>query len=470
MLHQFTTCLFLSLALSVGTAGAQSVLTSVVSEGPVSYSERSMLVPLRAAFARGDMATLRSQATEDIALLSQAAPLKTHCCTAADHVELVFPARDRAGALVLVRVLVDNRPGDDPDLPGLKGSTRPFWQVFVAEPGLRLSTVITSTRVDNPLVTQAGAFATAVLKGIALPSSLAAVPPPPTPAGAPPAYTGTLFVSLQKAELPDARAKLVIRDSVIVESPLTVIVQRGRQIVERIAATSADACVKTLAEKEQEAVVKTAALPICQPSNLALTGCLEGLKKATAEAYAAYPPAGTPACSQPDAARSVGLDFQELTAAEPKNITSETTVNNRPTERLSFGLATTFIAKSYQKDARVKLQNGTIVVDPLTRTLAMAVVNWHVLGYRAGLPSPSLGERLRVYGGIAFAPYVGPTAGVAFGLTRNLGVTAGGGWLAIDRTKGTDQVGAAPTDKVTPFRVGVAPVVFAGATFGFPAN
>jgi hypothetical protein len=148
-------------------------------------------------------------------------------------------------------------------------------------------------------------------------------------------------------------------------------------------------------------------------------------------------------------------------------VQSDVTLKNRPLGRFSFGLMEAVALWAKLDDPRVKLtDDGTLVADTLPRLLTAVTFNGAFRGYDEDALTATPPEQWRWFGGAAIAPDFGAVGGISYMPVRGLAFNVGAGLLFTKSADAAD-IGAAPKDARDPFRLGVARVVFVGASYVF---
>ena len=155
----------------------------------------------------------------------------------------------------------------------------------------------------------------------------------------------------------------------------------------------------------------------------------------------------------------------QVSARDGDSAYAEFTFRNRPLTRWSFGAGAAVIAAAAVSPPRVDLDSaGAMVADPLPRALTMAHVNWSPRGYDEDAPDVRLAERYRLFFGAALTPDFGIVAGVNVLLVRGVGIAGGVAFLFARGAHETD-IGKAPADPASPFRLTVPAALFIGLTW-----
>lgn len=500
------------LVLGFGEVPAATAQESVAPR-PVFRGEVALDTPwlalLRAAAAEGSDARIGSVAGEFLADLTKApdvaralagSPGLTACCDR-QVVQIAFLAGEAADA-PLVRLFLHER-GLVQGLPGLRGPDRPLVEIFVAEDlSLRLDTIYASTPFESPLADQAGDFVKLVLGRLALPSGadtivsrVARVLAEPTRSPQGEALRRTqppLAVTLSRVDLPSKRAKVTISHTISIDNPAARIRAQARWLADTVmreeliaAALSSgttnggsleqgpepegsliSACSATAAALAETI---TAALEEgeCAPLGLDPARCFKSVGAAVSAAYETA--AGTGDICPGGRAWPLARRFLSIVPSRLTTPSGKVTVTNAPRERWAFGLSTAYITTIDVERARprARITSGRIVLDPFKRLLAMGVVSFVPAGYDPNGVGLTMAERFRVFGGVAFAPHFGGTAGASWSLNRYLGVNAGYALLAYDTPKPGETIDAPPTEanRAAPFSIASTHAVFVGLTY-----
>lgn len=507
-LARVSSCLLLALlVVPAGARAQQSVAPRPVFRGDVEL-DTPWLALLRAAAADGSDASIGSVAGEFLADLTTApdvaralagSPGLAGCCDR-HVVQVAFLASEAADA-PLVRLFLHDR-GLVRGLPGVHGPDRPLVEIFVAEDlSVGLDTVYESTAIESPLADQAGDFVKLVLGKLALPSGadtivsrVARVLAEPTRSPEVEALRRTqppLAVTLSRVELPAKRAKVTISHTIPVDDPAARIRAQARWLAdttmrEELIATALEgvaggggveqnperegslisACSATAAALAE---TMTSALEEgeCAPLRLDPARCFKSVGAAVSAAYETA--AGTGNVCPGGRAWPLARRFLSIVPSRLTTPSGRVVVTNAPKERWAFGLSTAYITAIDVERARprTRIASGRIVVDPFKRLLAMGVVSFVPAGYDPDGVGQTLAERFRVFGGVAFAPHFGGTAGVSWSLNRYVGVNAGYALLAYDTPKPGETIDAPPTEanRAAPFSIASTHAVFVGLTY-----
>jgi hypothetical protein len=194
--------------------------------------------------------------------------------------------------------------------------------------------------------------------------------------------------------------------------------------------------------------------------------CVKRLKSALADALET---AKTDDRCTADQARDVVGAFQSDLQLDMFKASGSTAIVNQPLQRYSFGIATGYIAaiSSDPSRPRVQIQNGKIAVNPLSRSLALGVVNLPLWGYDRTAPEMTRRERLRPFVAMAFAPYFGAAAGFSCAVNRYLAANIGFARLWYDAPKDGERIDQPPVDKSAPFTLAVSNAIFVAAAYTF---
>jgi hypothetical protein len=385
---------------------------------------------------------------------------------------VVFAATDLAGETTLANILVHST-NDPPgvNLPGLWGRDRPLYDLFLADDEYsRLDAVYTSTPQSNPLAAAAGAFAQNALGKLVVPgSTLVTLAAAKASADATPVEIRTIRAAMYAVRLPHKRAEIAVKDHHVVAHPLAALANRALTIVDEVSPPTAGegshgaphaVCHAVFARQLHKALSTVLATPPCGLNMLDRSTCYKDAKVAIEDAFKSS------TCTTP-AAHDVGRRFVALVGGDPKVVSRDSKLANAPKDRFSFGLGTSYVTSKNLDNPRVKIQNGKIAPDPLSRALTLAFVNYAPIAYDGRSARMQLGEYLRAFGGVTLTPAFGPAAGVSVALTRSLGLNVGHAWMLIDVPKPTETLYLEPVDALSPFEVGTERAWFVGASFNF---
>jgi hypothetical protein len=158
--------------------------------------------------------------------------------------------------------------------------------------------------------------------------------------------------------------------------------------------------------------------------------------------------------------------FDALITSDPLEVTAETTYDNVPRERVTFGAVTGLMVSVHEGHQRVKVSDGKLAADPLSGTITLATVAFRPAGTDPKARAFPMAERWTVFIGGVLTPEFGLSGGGGFNLNRKISLNAGVAFLRIDTLKAGETVGNAPvSDK--PLKNGVARTVFVGFGYNF---
>lgn len=424
---------------------------------------------LRKAHNDGDVAAMTRIAKLLLAELTEQ-QFHAGCCNYETHYfEVAFIARDDKNAETLARILIHEPDPERAVLPGLKGTDKPLYTVFVDE---SLSVTFRSSydleRVENPLIKESADFIAGVVGKLALPVAAAMRGRSAGIQGGTLAADYATAVTLLSAVLPHGRAK----------------------ITEKLAATEpaayegAAARARYLAQFEGDRLRNPGTFEACGPFATSVSNGIAAAIKAScsfvkpdddcvkamkAAVTAAFPnPGSCPAEHQVRIARA----FNQLAQAAPRTFAATTTLANTPMRYASFSLGTAVIGdiNTKEDEPKAKLSNGTIVADTFPKLIVQGLINYMPWGYDPEQFSPSQRERVRFVFGIAFAPYFGASGGVGYAVTRAIGVQVSRAVIWYDTPKdGRSAIDQKPSGENvdTPFRAAHTSTWIFGVTYTF---
>jgi hypothetical protein len=174
-----------------------------------------------------------------------------------------------------------------------------------------------------------------------------------------------------------------------------------------------------------------------------------------------------PFCASSERDELVRVRFKQAATA-PKTVaaTASTTLSVLPSQRLSFGLVSAYIAGASTSRDRVKVDGGKLTADPLGRALNAVVLNIH-RPFNPKAPSMEKSERWRGFAGGVVGPNLGVVLGGGYGFMRSLSMNVGYALLWIPTLRDDDVFGETPTDGKRPFDSGAAHTVFLGIGYKF---
>lgn len=357
---------------------------------------------------------------------------------------------------------------------GLDVSTLGLVQVFLSSaPGTSLASILTSTRVDDPLQGQIPAVAQAILPGalgaidkFAPMSPRMPVAPPPELAISKEVKPPSFWASAGTIVLPHKRATVTIKDRAAVPAGCVPTMTSLYELEEQLRLTDAreseparrhlarfSAAVGAVFSTTCE-VGKTCAPSLEIPLNA-------NLRTALADART------TP---DRDAVLAVDEALRKwLAGVAPTDVTGEFTLKNMPYQRYSFGLFAGAIVTDFGGSTRIKIDDNTVVRDPLSRSMTMVTLNIAFSAYDADAPKIAPQERTRYFIGAILTPEFGIGTGISVGLMRGLAVNVGvGGVLVSVPGKDLDVGSVVPANSPDdPDGLGLKGVLFAGLSYNF---
>jgi hypothetical protein len=115
----------------------------------------------------------------------------------------------------------------------------------------------------------------------------------------------------------------------------------------------------------------------------------------------------------------------------PADVKISTTYANTPTVHLKFTAVAGAVIGSLYGPQKMKVDAGKYASDPLSHSLTMATVAWHVKPYDSSLSEMSQAERWAVLVGGVLTPAAGVGLGLSFGIIRDFAINAGvmGVWV-----------------------------------------
>jgi len=147
---------------------------------------------------------------------------------------------------------------------------------------------------------------------------------------------------------------------------------------------------------------------------------------------------GSAAAVSAYAARSIPLPFGQasiieagiVTVKDPVSGTSTEvpiaiTYTNTPKVHLEFTAVAGAIVGPFFGAQKMKVDAGRYASDPLSHSLTMATVAWHLKPYDSSLSEMSAAERWAVLVGGVLTPAAGVGVGVSFGIIRRFSISAG---------------------------------------------
>jgi hypothetical protein len=167
-----------------------------------------------------------------------------------------------------------------------------------------------------------------------------------------------------------------------------------------------------------------------------------------------------------DAIRAVQDVFVGIAEGpDGKRMENETVYANAPLNRLSLGVIAAGIFNA-TGDARVKMDDGKVVADPLSGAMSVATLYIHPQPFLSNTVEPSVAERLRFLVGYVATSEPGLAVGTGVLLFRGLTFNAGYAAMLVDERASGVELGKEPTVD-NPFKRGVGRTFFAGFGYAF---
>ena len=491
----------LLLASAPGLAAQESVAPRRLFRDTVQL-DTPWLALLREANAGGSQEALLSTISEFLSDLSDVPQVRNalggggSAGDATRVFEVVFRASEAADA-PLVRIFVHRAGLSRGVLPGIAGERRPLFELFLAEDlNVDLQSTYTSIPQEDPLSAQTAEFVQLLISRLALPVSANRIRASAAAAlgGVPAAQKASmdryppLAVTLSRVDLPDARAQVTIAHALTMTDPAGHLRSQARWLADTVqrravlqgallqalpgrgassAATQADqdAACGAIAAALEKVLTEVTQGDECAPLRPDPAKCFAAVRAATGTAHVAAA-RQHPGCAE---AFPLGRRFASMVPDKLPGSKGTVVVRNIPKARWSFGLSSAFLGgvRTDGERPRVEMSGGRIVVDPFTRLLAMGTVSWVPGGYDPGAVRMPLAERIRIFGGVAFAPYFGVTTGAGWALNRHLAANVGYARLGYDAPKAGESLDAPPTppNRAAPFDLAWTDAWFVGVTF-----
>lgn len=412
-----------------------------------------------------------------------------------NYVVLTWIGEDAFGKSMLDRVVVHS-PTSEPfaaDLPGVgvEPDDPQVFEVFLSR-GTRgkLVTVYASTRDKNPIAEQLPAFVQAIanplfaafgvfagdISGVAAPAPRT-LPGQPSRVAKPP----TVAVTVRRVGLPFRRATIAWKAKA--KEPLeigafreTTDVFTQQLMFEEL---SNSKCVRTFIGDLGAAVKWVADDDRCASDTATVATCKAAFDEAINTVLTEItknpqqnPPADLRVCfnaskEDREAIGVVDKKFRDfVTTTMTTVVEADVTFKNRPLTHWTFGMGGGVLTNASLTLPRVKVKDGSLVADPLTRVVTTTFANWSPAGYDAELERVTAAERVRPFFGAVITPDFGLTAGLNVLLARGIGVTAAGAFLFAKGAE-PDQIGKAPANADQPFSISYARGVLLGISYNF---
>jgi hypothetical protein len=393
-------------------------------------------------------------------------------------VMLVWVGTDAAGKNVVRRLLLQP-PAGRPfalDLPGIASADNEpkLFELFLtADVRSKSASTYTSTREEHPLVAKLPDFIDKIIGPLfdlisAVPVgkilSRSAMPEPAV-------RVANVWATASRVMLPFRRASITVKDRITV----AMTPESYRKDLEkfvlglRLDGLLANRFAAAFAVKAVDALSNLKGGDCVLPGTTN-TQCIAWLERQLTKAFddcsKTCVPNAKPNPDDVEAMTAVREHFNEsLKTLGPEVVEGESSFSNRPPTTLSFGGLTGVILKGSINKPRAKLDGDTLVADPMSRLLTMAVVNWTPWGYDADSFTPTIKESFRLFAGGILTPDFGVGGGGSIQIVRGVAVNAGAGLIFSKAVATADALGSAPADARKPFELGTAWAVFVGASF-----
>ncbi len=481
-------CFLLSVVMGQGALAQESVPVRHHFTQQVNMKS-AWLTTLRERAAAGDterLATTVGEFLDDLrfgptAATLQGARFPIACCDyKTNYYVVMFVSTNAEGKPALVHVLAHHPHPEGAVLPGLKGAEKPLYEIFVTEdPATQINGSYEIQRVEDPALKQLSDFVPLVVKSVVLPGAIATAG---TGGEAMALDAGTskvaprpfkYSVTVSSVQFTHARGKLTGKHTVVINQPIRHLKSATALIAEQLrsncqvmmysASNSNKAGCSSLVTEAEKVAVASLDAEVCRYSLADLSECLKKSKADLAEAFKKF---AVSSGRGEDEVRGVYTAFATA-LADPARITGTTTLENQPPQRISFGLATGYLAQIDAKAARPRtsVQNGKIAPSPFSRSISMAIVNLPLWGYDPTRFEPTLRERIKPFAGVAFGSHFGVTTGVSWSFTRTLSANVGFGRIWYDTPKADEQIDAAPINRNAPFELASANAWFVAVGF-----
>jgi hypothetical protein len=390
-----------------------------------------------------------------------------------DYVLLAWVAKNQFAETTLYSAIV--HPGVEPyatTLPGAGPGGPRLFQVFVSPLELdTLAAVYLSVRENNPLVAQLPAVAEAIVNPLfaslqALQGDLRAGKIKKARSRAA-ATVPPFWATISTVTLPFTRAAVAAELRASTFSSSVSIERSARNLAASLKFTQApfSPCAQTLADRLQQILANRKEECAEKPEE-----CGEMVAADFRMAYESAQCRTPEAEAKVDRAALNAVDeaFRKLVAGlDSKDVNAKLSLKNVPLARFSFGVMTGYLAWAGTKSARAKIDDGTIVADPLNRQIAMVVVNGGFKAYDSTRFSPGTWERHRWFAGVVITPDIGVGGGYSMLIVRGLAVNVGVAIVASPSPAEGESFDAAPVNPKDPLRPTAAGGLFFGASYNF---
>ncbi len=150
-----------------------------------------------------------------------------------------------------------------------------------------------------------------------------------------------------------------------------------------------------------------------------------------------------------------------------KPITGKSDLKNVPLERYSFGLVSGVMFGNRSTAKRVKVDDGNVVEDPLSRQINMVVVNRSFRSFDPTAVTTGDAERNRWFIGAVVSPSFGVTTGYSRLIVKGLAANVGVAVIGVNGPQEGQMLNAPPVDDNDPFRLQATFGWFLGASYNF---
>jgi hypothetical protein len=358
------------------------------------------------------------------------------------------------------------------DLPGVGAGNDPVYEVFFSR-GTRgkIADVYVSSRDKNPISEELPAFVQAIASPLFETVGIFAGAVTRTENKA---ANGSIAATVSQVALPFERA--TIQWKAAAREPVTQAdFESGLNDLAadlKFTEVPHSTCAQDFVDKIVENLTSTVTESACAADTSSATACRASIGTALAQTYVAQKCGSASSLRAPNDAEKTDLLSidKKVRGFVSDNLTmsvdADLTFKNRPPTHWTFGLGSGVVAHASLTKPRVKLNDDTIIADPMPRVMTLAFVNWSPAGYDPEADRLSLAERVRPFFGATLTPDFGIAGGANVLLARGIGIVGG---VTVMFAKGAtvEEINQLPANPDQPFSISFARAVFVGISYNF---
>jgi hypothetical protein len=457
-----TLTLFALAIVSAADTSAQTVTVPIRVKVGCAFDLKDAVKDLTRHYLKGDGNALRTHAAALLKATETCPEIKNTAITKHDVLILLWVDADPLGGEQVVYRAIVQKGDVDPFgtvLPGVGRSTRTFELFVSVKPQDAIATTYTSTRERNPIEELLPAFAQAIFDPLTALLAATQRIPPSAPRGANPHYA-----TVSQVVLPFTRAAVHVEIRVAqppqqggFEKAIATLSATNQFITaaHSLCGQNLDTALRQLSEK----AASCTAVP---------TTCIDNLKDPFEKAHQTALSKCTTDGERADLL-AVEASYRDLVAnIANTEVKAAFDLKNAPRKLVSLGLLSAYAFTGGVVDgARVKVDDGNLVADPLDRRLSLVVVNFGFKPYNAEAFHPTGAERFKWFAGAVVTPDFGAAIGVSALIARGLSANFGGAIIGVRGLHSDDQLGNPPTHDTDPYKMSSARVLFAGVGYNF---